>query len=182
MGTCKVDVTDDGIQCKMCRLWFHFGPCSEVDGLEDYKKEYKNNKYKCTECEKEKEKEKKEKEQEKRKPGRPKLPNRKAPIKCKVPTSGRKITGTVEITINRNTKRQRKIRENEPSGEAINDANNNEKSPMKKKSKAEEGEDENEIKFPIEIMGENLSKSDLESLGEEECVTSTVLDIYMKNW
>merc|ERR1711989_118746 len=23
-GTCKVDVTDDGIQCKMCKLWFHF--------------------------------------------------------------------------------------------------------------------------------------------------------------
>merc|ERR1712240_851764 len=95
-GTCKVDVTDDGIQCQMCKLWFHFGPCSEVDGLEDYKKEYKNKKYKCIECEKEKEKEKKEKEQEKRKPGRPKLPNRKAPIKCKVPTSGRRITGTVE--------------------------------------------------------------------------------------
>merc|ERR1711929_4701 len=60
-GTCKVDVTDDGIQCKMCKLWFHFEPCSEVAGLEDYKKEYKNKKYKCTGCEKEKEKEKKEK-------------------------------------------------------------------------------------------------------------------------
>merc|ERR1712240_717270 len=58
-GTCKVDVTDDGIQCQRCKLWFHFGPCSEVDGLEDYKKEYKNKKCKCTECEKEKEKEKK---------------------------------------------------------------------------------------------------------------------------
>merc|ERR1711915_49393 len=45
---------------------------------------------------------------------------------------------------------------------------------------AEEGKDENEIKFPIEIMGENLSKSDLESLDEGQCVTSTVLDIYMK--
>merc|ERR1711915_574099 len=100
--------------------------------------EYKNKKYKCTGCEKEKEKEKKEKEQEKRKPGRPKLSNRKAPIKCKVPTSGRRITGTVEITLNRNTKRQRKIREDEPSGEAIDDANKNEKSPMKKKSKAVE--------------------------------------------
>merc|ERR1711951_270123 len=45
-GTCKVDVTNDGIQCKMCKLWFHFEPCSEVAGLEDYKKEYKNKKYK----------------------------------------------------------------------------------------------------------------------------------------
>merc|ERR1711962_388162 len=179
-GTCKVDVTDEGIQCQRCKLWFHFGPCSEVDGLEDYKKEYKNKKYKCTECEKEKEKEKKEKEQEKRKPGRPKLPNRKAPIKCKVPTSSRRITGTVEIKIKKNTKRQRKIREDEPSGEELNDANKNEKSPMKKKSKAEGGKDENEIKFPIEIMGENLSKSDLKSLDEGQCVTSTVLDIYMK--
>merc|ERR1711917_173185 len=44
--TCKVDVTDDGIQCKMCKLWFHFEPCSEVAGLEDYKKEYKNKKKK----------------------------------------------------------------------------------------------------------------------------------------
>ena len=51
---------------------------------------------------------------------------------------------------------------------------------MKKKSKAVEGKDENEIKFPIEILGENLSKSDLESLDEGQCVTSTVLDIYMK--
>merc|ERR1711989_246973 len=23
-GTCKVDVTDEGIQCQMCKLWFHF--------------------------------------------------------------------------------------------------------------------------------------------------------------
>merc|ERR1712240_295056 len=58
-GTCKVDVTDEGIQCQRCKLWFHFGPCSEVDGLEDYKKEYKNKKYKCTECEKGKRKRKK---------------------------------------------------------------------------------------------------------------------------
>merc|ERR1711889_29283 len=43
-GTCKVDVTDEGIQCQRCKLWFHFGPCSEVDGLEDYKKEYENKK------------------------------------------------------------------------------------------------------------------------------------------
>jgi len=97
-----------------------------------------------------------------------------------VPTSGKRITGTVVITIKKNTKRQRKIREDEPSGEAIDDANKNEKSPMKKKSKAVEGKDENEIKFPIEILGENLSKSDLESLDEGQCVTSTVLDIYMK--
>ena len=48
--------------------------------------------------------------------------------------------------------------------EAINDAIKKEKSPMKKKSKAEEGKNENVIKFAIEIMGENLSKSDLESL------------------
>ena len=86
----------------------------------------------------------------------------------------------MEITIKKNTKRQRKIREDEPSEEAINDANKKEKSPMKKKSKAEEGKDENVIKFPIEIMGENLSKSDLESLDGGQCVTSTVLDIYMK--
>merc|ERR1711872_488485 len=34
-GTCKVDVTDEGIECQRCKLWFHFGPCSEVDELED---------------------------------------------------------------------------------------------------------------------------------------------------
>ena len=43
-----------------------------------------------------------------------------------------------------------------------------------------EGKNENVIKFPIEIMGENLSKSDLESLDEGQCVMSTVLGIYMK--
>merc|ERR1711962_1872674 len=48
-GTCKVDVTDDGIQCQRCKLWFHFGLCSEVDELEDYRNEYENKKYKCTE-------------------------------------------------------------------------------------------------------------------------------------
>merc|ERR1712240_924990 len=58
-GTCKVDVTDEGIECQRCKLWFHFGPCSEVDELEDYRKENKNKKYKCTECEKEKGKKKK---------------------------------------------------------------------------------------------------------------------------
>ena len=47
-----MDVTDEGIECQRCKLWFHFGPCSEVDELEDYRKEYKNKKYKCTECEK----------------------------------------------------------------------------------------------------------------------------------
>merc|ERR1711951_27050 len=60
-GTCKVDVTNDGIQCKMCKLWFHFGPCSEVAGLEDYKKEYKNKKYKCTGYRRGKKKKKKKK-------------------------------------------------------------------------------------------------------------------------
>ena len=36
------------------------------------------------------------------------------------------------------------------------------------------------IKFPIEIMGKNISKSDLKSLEEGQCMTSTVLDIFMK--
>merc|ERR1711954_318599 len=62
-GTCKVDVTDDGIQCQMCKLWFHFEPCSEVAGLEDYKKEYKNKKYKLKVRKKKKKKKKKKKVQ-----------------------------------------------------------------------------------------------------------------------
>ena len=58
-----------------------------------------------------------------------------------MPTRRKKNTQTipVEITIKRNTKITRKTREDEPSGETINDASKLEKSQMKKKSKAEEG-------------------------------------------
>ena len=73
-------------------------------------------------------------------------------------------------------------REDEPFGETINDASKMDKSPMKKKSKAGEGKNENEnvIKFPIKIMGGNISKIDLDTLGEGQCMTSTVLDFFMK--
>ena len=76
-----------------------------------------------------------------------------------MPTRRKKTTQTIpmEITITRNTKRPRITRENEPSGETINNASKTKISPLKKKSKAGEGKDENEIKFPIGIIGENLS-------------------------
>merc|ERR1712240_989060 len=75
------NVTDDGIQCQRCEIWFHFGSCSDVEEWEDLRKEYRNRnkKFKCTECEK-----------EKRGPGRPKQSKRKTPIKCKVPTRRKK--------------------------------------------------------------------------------------------
>merc|ERR1712228_694830 len=121
-GTCKKDLNDDGIKCQRCEIWFHFGSCSDVDDLEDFIKGYRdrNRKFKCTECKK-----------GKRGPGRPKLSKRKSPIKCKVPTKRRTIL--VEIPLKRNTKRTRKIREDEPSEETITDASKKDKSPIKKK-------------------------------------------------
>merc|ERR1711962_566336 len=169
-GTCKKDVIDDGIECQRCEVWFHFGSCSDVDDLKDFIKEYRdrNRKFKCTECKK-----------GKRGPGRPKLTKRKSPIKCKVPTKRRTIL--VEIPLKRNTKRTRKIREDEPSEETITDASKKDKSPIKKKSKADEGKNENEnMKFPIKIRGEDVTKTDLDSLEEGQCVTSTIMDIFMK--
>merc|ERR1711962_1240381 len=142
--------------------------------LKDFIKEYRdrNRKFKCTECKK-----------GKRGPGRPKLSKRKSPIKCKVPTKRRTIL--VEIPLKRNTKRTGKIREDEPSEETITDASKKDKSPIKKKSRVDEGKNENEnenenMKFPIEIRGENLTKTDLDSLEEGRCVTSTIMDIFMK--
>ena len=170
MWQCKKDVIDDGIECQRCEIWFHFGSCSDVDDLKVFIKEYRdrNRKFKCTECKK-----------EKRGPGRPKLSKRKSPIKCKVPTKRRTIL--VEIPLKRNTKRTRKIREDEPSEETITDASKKDKSPIKKKSKADEGKNENEnMKFPIKIRGEDVTKTDLDSLEEGQCVTSTIMDIFMK--
>merc|ERR1712240_837017 len=91
---------------------------------------------------------------EKRGPGRPKLSKRKSPIKCKVPTKRRTIL--VEIPLKRNTRADERKNENE-----------------------NENENEN-MKFPIEIRGENLTKTDLDSLEEGRCVTSTIMDIFMK--
>merc|ERR1711951_61472 len=169
-GTCKKDVIDDGIECQRCDIWFHFGSCSDVYDLKVFIKEYRdrNRKFKCTECKK-----------EKRGPGRPKLSKRKSPIKCKVPTKRRTIL--VEIPLKRNTKRTRKIREDEPSEETITDASKKDKSPIKKRSKADEGKNENEnMKFPIKIRGEDVTKTDLDSLEEGQCITSTIMDIFMK--
>ena len=36
------------------------------------------------------------------------------------------------------------------------------------------------MKFPIKIRGENVTKTDLDSLEEGRCVTSMVMDIFMK--
>merc|ERR1711962_803695 len=143
-GTCKKDVIDDGIECQRCEIWFHFGSCSDVDDLKDFIKEYRdrNRKFKCTECKK-----------GKRGPGRPRLSKRKSPIKCKVPTKRRTIL--VEIPLKRNTKRTRKIREDEPSEETITDASKKDKSPIKKKSRADEGKTENENESENENENEN---------------------------
>ena len=36
------------------------------------------------------------------------------------------------------------------------------------------------MKFPIKIRGEDVTKTDLDSLEEGQCVTSTIMDIFMK--